>query len=469
VTYSFALLFRYRMDWSPHGYGLGELLTSLSLLPNEELVLEFKTWETSKTQQDQKSEVDEKNTSDIQKTQSDVREVMDDFQSSESFDLKTHAEATWGWGSASVDANYSTSSKEHHRTTSKRARAGTQKSSNALAQKRSMKVAISRETGSESKTTRKIKNSNQCRTLNVNYFQLLKQYKISMYLYDVELILLGNTHQTSGSSVQLGTIFATTLPEPASVNEHVESLLDYSLDSNPLDFQAKILEHCTPRPDIDITDEYGNRRYAFAINPGPWEDRDNDNIKEHPAGLEELLEYLYGFYTAQSPPPDMADVDLVVEDGSAYDLSRIETAITVPRHHFLQGLEISEFTDKVSEVRKNIIDEYLEARAGLDPEEMLDDWFVQLPTNGIYAETMLGACSGCEDYYEIDRQYDLELKELEIRKLEAEVEKLKLENQAAAQGEVPKILIKNPTDETDVNLQISLSDGPVEVAVESES
>ena len=36
--------------------------------------------------------------------------------------------------------------------------------------KRSIKISISRETGSEEKTTRKIKNINQCRTLNVNYY-----------------------------------------------------------------------------------------------------------------------------------------------------------------------------------------------------------------------------------------------------------------------------------------------------------
>src|SRR4051794_19420353 len=46
------LILKYQQKWTPAGYGLGDLIYTVSLLPNEELTLELKTWETSKTQQD---------------------------------------------------------------------------------------------------------------------------------------------------------------------------------------------------------------------------------------------------------------------------------------------------------------------------------------------------------------------------------------------------------------------------------
>ena len=50
------------------GYGLGELIYTVSLVPDEELTLELKTWETSKTQQDREETIDQKNVSDIKDT-----------------------------------------------------------------------------------------------------------------------------------------------------------------------------------------------------------------------------------------------------------------------------------------------------------------------------------------------------------------------------------------------------------------
>ncbi len=471
VTHSLGLLFRYRMDWEPKGYGLGELLYSISLLPNEELTLEFKTWETSTTQKDEVSKVEEKNSSDIQSTQSDVKEVLDDYNSKENFEFSAHAEASCGWASASVDTKYSTEASEQHKTVTKAAKGGVQKSLNSLAQKRSIKVAISRETGSESKSTRKIKNINQCHTLNVNYYQLLRQYKVSMYLYDVQMVLFGNYHQTSGKQFSIGTILAFLLPEPPSREELIASLLDYSLDSNPYGFQNKILHHCTPRPDINNPDLLGKRRYAFMINPGPFKDKDNDGVLEYPIGLEELLDYLYGFYTKDSPPPEMAKISVVKEKLSLDEIETVRTEIVVPRFHFLQGVKTADFTKKIKSVKENVIEQFIEARKNLNPEQLIESWPMAIPTYGIYAETMLGKCSGCEDYFEIQRQFDLELKKLEVEKLNLEVEKLKILNQKTEQTPAGStVTIKNPPEKSSVQLNVDITPGEekTEVSFEKE-
>ena len=457
VTYSLGLLFQYRMDWERKGYGLGELLNSISLLPNEELTLEFKTWETSSMQQDTSTDLEEKNASDIQTTQSDAKEVMDDYQSQEKFELGVHAEVNYGFVSASADTKYATDSSEQHKTVAKTAREGTRKSANSLSQKRSVKVAISRETGSESRSTRKIKNINQCRTLNINYYQLLKQYLVSMYLYNVEIVLFGNSHFTSGQNMVIGTILPITVAETASVDEHIASLLDYSLDSNPYRFQATILKHCVPRPDINIPDLYGVRRYAFAINPGPWEDRDHDGVAETPSGLAELLKYLYGLYSKNSPPLEMRHMKVLLEKPTSLEAATV-SAIVVPTFHFLQGVKATQFTQKVKTVQEMIVDQYVETRKELTPEQLVDSWPVQVPTYGVYAETMLGQCSGCEDYFEIQRQLDLEMKQIEIEKLKLEVEKLKILNQkiqAAPPGS--QVTIKNPPQNAALRLNVDVA------------
>ena len=73
---------------------------------------------------------------------------------------------------------------------------------------------------------------------------------------------------------------------------------------------------------------------------------------------------------------------------------------------------------------------------------------------------MLGLCSGCEDYFEVQRQFDLELKKLEVAKLELEIEKLKLQNQHySTTGSVSTVVVKNPTDKTSVNLDLELKAG----------
>jgi hypothetical protein len=62
------VMLKYRQDWRRRGYGIGDLLFTTSLMPDEELVLEVKTWETSKTQQDVEDTTDYRNISDIKST-----------------------------------------------------------------------------------------------------------------------------------------------------------------------------------------------------------------------------------------------------------------------------------------------------------------------------------------------------------------------------------------------------------------
>jgi hypothetical protein len=73
-----------------------------------------------------------------------------------------------------------------------------------------VRLAVSREEGSESKTTRTVKNINQAHTLNVNFYEVLREYDVQLTLYDVSMVLLGaepdltrsTGYQTWGATVQ---------------------------------------------------------------------------------------------------------------------------------------------------------------------------------------------------------------------------------------------------------------------------
>ena len=77
------VMLHYRQDWHPSGYGLGELLHTMSLLPNEEVTMEFKTWETDKRLEEKDTTIEEKNLSDNKDTRSTSSEVTDSMQTKE--------------------------------------------------------------------------------------------------------------------------------------------------------------------------------------------------------------------------------------------------------------------------------------------------------------------------------------------------------------------------------------------------
>lgn len=185
------VMLKYRQDWCPSGYGLGELLYAISLLPNEELTLELKTWETSRTQQDEEDTTDIRNVSDIQTSQSNTNELTT------SEETKTHeyvdAKAGFsGFGfSASVDGGWSKDVTTMQMNFSKQTQERSQQATNEYRATHKVRLAVSRESGSETKTTRTIKNLNQAHTLNVNFYEVLREYTVKLNLYDISMVLLG--------------------------------------------------------------------------------------------------------------------------------------------------------------------------------------------------------------------------------------------------------------------------------------
>jgi hypothetical protein len=185
------LILKYEQKWSPAGYGLGELLYTVSLLPDEELTLELKTWETSKSQQDTEDSTDQRNVSDIKDTSTNSSEVSQTGETTTNTSVNGKAGYSGFGFSASIEAGWSQNVKDTQAQTAKQARDRSQQATSEYKASHKVKLAVSREQGSESKTTRKMKNINRAHTLNVNYYEVLNRYEVSLTLSEVPLAILG--------------------------------------------------------------------------------------------------------------------------------------------------------------------------------------------------------------------------------------------------------------------------------------
>ncbi len=520
VSWNLFLMLKYRQDWRQSGYGLGELLYTISLLPNEELTLELKTWETSKTQQDEIDTTDVRNVSDIKSSSSNTNELT------ASEEVKNHeyadAKASYsGFGfSASVAGGWSQDVNEMQKNFAKQTQDRTKQASNEYRATHQVKMAVSRESGSEAKTTRKIKNINQTHTLNVNYYEVLREFEVNLSLYDISLVLLGlepDLNEKVGTSLEditLGQMIQFSrvakwvqyytdrygVSPIKIIREKWSSPLydaaltidnktdDPQLEEDKKSFQNTMLQYVHPTPGWIEPDEKGALRWGYEILPGQE---------------EALLNYLYHFlpYSVNQMMAQAILLNIDLESAQRAILAKhagkpirgigwsplqfdiqprgfmTETPLNLPESNnilvpgIFYGKTKNEFTIMAPEWVKNIIKQFNQLQETIGAIKIVekDNWKVTLPTQGIYADLALGICSGAEDYYEIQRQYDLELKKLEIEKLRLEVEKRNLENLFYQQGKSSSsVVIKNPTDQTAINVGVNIANTPTELEIKKE-
>ncbi|GIK73613.1 MAG: hypothetical protein BroJett021_26010 [Chloroflexota bacterium] len=498
------LMLKYRQDWKPSGYGLGDLIYTVSLLPNEELTLEVKTWETSKTQQDEDIKLESFQKSDIKSSRSSSSENTTENQTKE----KEYVDAKAGYSgfgfSASVSAGWSQDVSTLNRNIAKQTQEGSNQATNEYRASRQVKMAVSRETGSEAKTTRKIKNSNQFHTLNVNYFQVLREYTVTLNLYDVSLVILGKApyldvpFYLSGLSNKTTTI--KEMIEASQTAQRIQAFVQKygvspvltlrQLWTNVL-WEGALVDRLSIQYPANDKDRNAFRNAMLQyVRPTPgWVEPDNEGVLRWgyeilPDQVAACLTYLYQFV-----PYDLMQMTAVlVAKGLSQDAAmssllalkpgeslRLETKL-VPRNITrilvpgpFHNVTIKDFQEtKLPQWVQHIVDQYQEAQKQKGPVAVdgQPSWKTTLPTQGVWADLGLGICSGGEDYYEIQRQFDLELKRMEIEKLQLEVEKLRLENQALEQGKPPaSVVIKNPTDSTSINLDFTIPKTGAEVEI----
>jgi hypothetical protein len=519
------VVLKYRQDWRSTGYGIGDLLFTTSLMPDEELVLEVKTWETSRVQQDREDTTDQRNVSDVKSTTSNATEASTENQTKTNEHVEAKGSYSGFGASASVEAGWSQDVSELQRNLEKTAEENSSQTTSEFRSTQKVRVAVSRESGSESKTTRRIRNINLAHTLNANYYEVLREYEVTLLPYEANLVLLGaepNLAEGSGYVTWVDEPLSITLGQLMRLSQSagwVQAFLDvYGVSpvklirerwAAPLydaalvalewwedgdiqirpedreDFQRTVLRYVRPTPGWVEPDETAALRWAYEVIPG----------RE-----KELLTYLYTFlpYSAQQILGRAAGARMQLSSAVSAITARFARAVTPPyerltaeraerarrllaaetRHLQLQEtstflipgpFEGVEYIDQEkwrafaeAWTDENVINQLTKLREGLN--EPTRTWTTTLPTQGVYTDLALGICSGAEDYLEITRQFDLELKRMEIRKLRLELQKLRLENEAFEQGK-PQVSVATEAETTSVNLEFAIPESPSRVAV----
>ncbi|MES4907771.1 MULTISPECIES: hypothetical protein [unclassified Streptomyces] len=512
-TWDLFLMLRYRQDIVLDGYGVGDLALSVSLMPNEELTLEVKTWETSRVQQDQEDQTEQRNSSDIKNTSSISSEVTNRSESKEHESVDAKA-GYGGFGfSASVETNWSQDVDTMQNAIAKQTQDRSQQTAQEHRSSHKVRVSVSREEGRESKTTRRIRNVNQAHTLTASYYEIIQQFKHTLNLYDASLLLLGAEVELStvlpyanvdpGKTLTLGYLIRYSRSEdwissfidlngfsPIKVLRQAwaKPLYDGALvDGDFLNpgtritseqreqFRSTLLRFVRPSPGWIEPDEAGALRWGYEI---------------YPERESEALEFLYSFlpnsaqqlvalaeangtdrssaYTAVAyryaqavqpsyvriPPHQLRAAALSTGDSAPPSVAQ-NTAILIPGpflNKTIHGQGSGSLQDAASALVQDITNNLAAVRDNIGQKG--DPWPTIVPTHGLYADLALGACSGAEDYIEVQRQLDLERRQLEN-------ERLRLENQLIANGQaVPTITVDNRTERGSVNVEVETSATP---------
>jgi hypothetical protein len=191
-------------------YGAGRIVQTFSLLPGEKTSITIRSFESTTTTATETSSIFDSfsETTGDELTNSVTNEDTSKSQSEE--DLKASvnvkAGASWGWGSASVEAGlaYGTSSAREQLT--KNVTNGASRHAAEKSSKRDVKVDTTRtvtsQTENETTIVRTLENTNLSRTLNFVFRQMTQEFVSLLHLADMRIAHLTEWFQPDGKRVQ---------------------------------------------------------------------------------------------------------------------------------------------------------------------------------------------------------------------------------------------------------------------------
>jgi len=356
---------KYKQEWRPAGFGLGELIKSFSLLPLEETTIEVTVWEKTK------SEIESIEDDEIRKTEEEFSKSLDSFEVTKESSKKFgwHVEASgsvnFGIGSASLTAGAEGSSESHAKQMKSTVKENTKNASSAISQKRSVKIGLATESGSENKTVRVLKNTNRCHTLTFNFFQLLKIYDLIMTFEDAPLALLFPNARKHLSNPTIMEMYGRMHEAFTDFSSPFSFITQYFRIEPEL---GKVLGYGSPDPGEQ--NDLAGTALVFTTKPDP--NRPERFIEQ----VIEGLTYFFGF--------------IVGNDLISYEVNTLN----------------------------DIVIKYLENNIAMiedDVKEVVDS--IEILTPGIYVDSMLGICSACERYIQYSRHYDLLIDKEKVKEL----------------------------------------------------
>lgn len=183
-----AVFVPWRQEWTLKGFSRGHLLQSIALAPQEELTLQVFSWERRARSLEQSSETDTEQSTDINQSSRDTEDVFKEMVSKRDFawQVSGSIDASYSNGVASVNVQVgggvsdTTSIQQTVRNSSQSVKEATIKASSRVRTKRVTRITQTVEQGREERTTRVIRNPNQCHTLTMDFFETLAHYTINL-------------------------------------------------------------------------------------------------------------------------------------------------------------------------------------------------------------------------------------------------------------------------------------------------
>ena len=182
-AFTLGLYLPWTQSWQLKGYSRGSLAHSLTLAPQEEATIELFTWDRRKRSLEQSSSFDSDQSLEQTDTTKDVMDVVKELASSSEFKVEGHAKLNVKYMGVEAEVGVAGSYAAKVNATARRSvnhvQDSTEKAAARVRVSRQTRISESSETGSEERVTRKVRNTNMCRTLTLDYFEVLAHYNVT--------------------------------------------------------------------------------------------------------------------------------------------------------------------------------------------------------------------------------------------------------------------------------------------------
>jgi hypothetical protein len=176
----------FRQEWRMLGYSRGRMVNSLTLGPLEEQTIEIFKWDRATRNMESTTSFDLEETQETTGTRRDTSDVAKDISRQSGFE--TNTEAKVGIKAEVVNADFSgglsakTALNEAEKSTRQAIVEATSRATTHVRSSRTLKVVETRESGQETRVTRKLRNNNTCHSLTTAFFEILANYKAATFL-----------------------------------------------------------------------------------------------------------------------------------------------------------------------------------------------------------------------------------------------------------------------------------------------
>lgn len=191
----FIIVESYRLSSYLGNYGAGRTLKTFSLLPGEKTRISIKSYTRSETDAKNASNIldsfSEESSQDFEKSMASEQSNKKNYDETWNYKVGIEAKASWGWGSASANAETSGGTNAAREEFAKNISNAVQKHVSKASAKREVQVNTSYEvktqTGEETSLEREISNINVGSTLNFVFRQMNQEFISLLHLVDIRI------------------------------------------------------------------------------------------------------------------------------------------------------------------------------------------------------------------------------------------------------------------------------------------